>query len=348
MSPRSSSTDIAQPVDVEKDMHGLPSVNQGQPKPRPFTHSWSDPEIAAARGLYVKAMTFSTATTIIMLLAILSMYWGAFWQVPSHLHKLDITVVDLDGGSIGQAVVALFASPQVTGGKNQLSYTMASSRDFSSVDDVREYVLSEHTWGAVVVAPGASANLQQALTTGDATYNSSTVLTVLIVGARNENAVARLIQPPVTGALNHFVELYADSHSRGIPDNIDVRAVLKTAPQLINRPVSYHTEDIRPFDVPVASAVDFVGLIYLLVLVFLTAMLNYNIRLMTGLNELLSLQALIAVRFIVPFACYFFLSWFYSFISLAFQVPFSRAVGSGGFVLYWLSSFLGMSALGAA
>jgi len=42
------------------------------------------------------------------------------------------------------------------------------------------------------------------------------------------------------------------------------------------------------------------------------------------------------------------MSWIYSFVSLAFQVPFSRYYGDGGFVLYWISSFLGMSALGLA
>jgi len=45
---------------------------------------------------------------------------------------------------------------------------------------------------------------------------------------------------------------------------------------------------------------------------------------------------------------YFILSWFYSFVSLAFQVPFSREFGSSGFVLYWCMSFLGMCALGLA
>jgi len=42
------------------------------------------------------------------------------------------------------------------------------------------------------------------------------------------------------------------------------------------------------------------------------------------------------------------MSWIYSFVSLAFQVPFSRYYGHGGFLLYWMSSFLGMAALGLA
>jgi hypothetical protein len=38
------------------------------------------------------------------------------------------------------------------------------------------------------------------------------------------------------------------------------------APQIVTRPLGYTVNNLRPFDVPVASAVTFVGLIYMLIL----------------------------------------------------------------------------------
>lgn len=43
-------------------------------------------------------------------------------------------------------------------------------------------------------------------------------------------------------------------------------AILTTAPSLILQPLNYTLNNIRPFDIYVATAVDFVGLIYLLIL----------------------------------------------------------------------------------
>ena len=46
----------------------------------------------------------------------------------------------------------------------------------------------------------------------------------------------------------------------------NLTALLVNAPRLVSQPVSYTVINTRPFDVPVATAVDFVGLIYLLIL----------------------------------------------------------------------------------
>lgn len=64
-------------------------------------------------------------------------------------------------------------------------------------------------------------------------------------------------------------------------------------------------------------------------------------------------------RIVSNIAAYFFLSLFYSFVSLAFQIPFSNepaspvlsaenanAYGKGTFVVFWMLNWVGMTALG--
>ena len=47
----------------------------------------------------------------------------------------------------------------------------------------------------------------------------------------------------------------------------------------------------------------FCSLIYLLIIAFLIAMMNFNLRVGTGLNHNLNLHSLLGIRFAVPFAC---------------------------------------------
>jgi hypothetical protein len=46
----------------------------------------------------------------------------------------------------------------------------------------------------------------------------------------------------------------------------NVTALFVNAPRLVSQPISYTVVNTRPFNVAVATAVDFVGLIYLLIL----------------------------------------------------------------------------------
>lgn len=160
---------------------------------------------------------------------------------------------------MGQAVRALFTSPQVTGRNVQLSYVIAAQGEFADAEAAKHHVIDERAWGAVVVSAGASQDLQNAVTSRSTTYNATNAITLYITTARNENAVPRLVTPQLTPALERFVEQFAETNARNLAGTADIGGLLAAAPALITRPVGWHTEDLRPFDVPVAAAVDFVG-----------------------------------------------------------------------------------------
>ncbi|EJD42086.1 hypothetical protein AURDEDRAFT_105676 [Auricularia subglabra TFB-10046 SS5] len=317
---------------------------------RPFSHGWRDPALAPARKAYLGPLFGGTMLTITVIMSVLSIYWGAFWRAPAHAHNLHVAVIDRDQGTVGQAVVAAFKSPGVTGASAQLTYDIADPARFSDEQQIIRHVRNENTWAAIVVASGVTTRLQSAVQSADASYNGSLAISVFFERARNENAVPTYVLGQIQGALNQFAARFALQHAQGLArtNGADLATLLGTAPSLVTRPVDYNLRDLAPFDVPVAAAVDFVGLIYLLVISFTLAMINTGARLGSGLDNLLTLRSLVAVRIAAPLGIYFLVSWFYAFISLAFQVPFSRFHGRGGFVIYWAISFFGMSALGLA
>jgi len=158
------------------------------------------------------------------------------------------------------------------------------------------------------------------------------------------------LHPSIITLLDGVTEAFNARFISEIPGlSSNLTALLVNAPRLVSQPISYTVVNVRPFDVPVATAVDFVGLIYLLILSFIVTMAHYAARVdATHLEDRLTFKWLIIIRIINPIIMYFFISCFYSLLSVAFQVPFNRFYGSSGFVIYWMMSWLAMCALGGA
>lgn len=73
--------------------------------------------------------------------------------------------------------------------------------------------------------------------------------------------------PQLVQVLDGVTESFNTQYIPSIPGKTsNLTTLLVNAPGLVSQPISYTVDNIRPFDVPVAAAVEFVGLIYLLIL----------------------------------------------------------------------------------
>jgi len=77
-------------------------------------------------------------------------------------------------------------------------------------------------------------------------------------------------------------------------------------------------------------------------------MIGYTARDVSGLNRFLTLPSLLVTRYVSSFVAFFFISLFYSLLSLAFQVDFNRYFGASGFVIFWMLNWIGMLSVGLA
>ncbi|KAL1669958.1 hypothetical protein GGF50DRAFT_122690 [Schizophyllum commune] len=279
----------------------------GDATPPSYSSKFFDKGAAAAvsRQIYFKIVFGGLMMMAIVIFGIFSIYWGALWRIPAH--NLPGWVIDFDGGQVGSTVTnALLQSTQ---GGSKITWTTRSASDFPNGDiDVANSVVNEKIWVAVVINNGATSNLNDAVSTADPSYNGTSAVTAYGVEARNENAYRSFISPIVQQTMAQFSSQYARQMAGQLANSSNVANILANAPQLIIQPVSFTLVNLRPFDVPVASAVTFVGLIYLLILSFFILL--------------------------------------YSLLSKAFQVPFDRKYGDAGFVLFWMINFVGMLCLG--
>lgn len=143
-----------------------------------------------------------------------------------------------------------------------------------------------------------------------------------------------------------------------------VLANIQAAPQAVSPAIGFSTFNLRPFTPPVITPAITIGLIYLIIISFFSFSFFLPVHMTfiqtPGVRPLHFYQ-LIIWRYLATVADYFLLSFFYSMVSLAFQINFfappavgtvvaspATAYGHGSFPVYWMLNFVGMIVLGLA
>ncbi|KAK0458673.1 uncharacterized protein EV420DRAFT_1270342 [Desarmillaria tabescens] len=314
-----------------------------------FSNEFTDKEVAVQRKAYIKSLVVGCLSMIIVIFTVFSIYWGALWKVPDH--KLPGWVVvswTFDGSTVGSAVTSALLSD--TSSSSRVAWKQMPASDFSGLDEVGHWIVEQKAWVAVVIHANATSTLTSAASSIDSSYNGTQALTVYAVEARNENAFRSLLRPYIMTTMATISQNFAQTFATQLANSSSssIASILQSAPQIITQPISYAIDNLRPFDVPVASAITFVGLIYLLVLCYFIVLIGSGARMTSGVEMKLTTKSLIKVRLASTFALYFVISLFYSTLSRAFQVDFDRKFGAAGFVIFWMLNFVGMLSVGLA
>ncbi|KDQ25078.1 hypothetical protein PLEOSDRAFT_1097905 [Pleurotus ostreatus PC15] len=315
------------------DMSEQPTPASNKPFSAQFTDK--DSRTSAARSIYLKVMIGSSFAISLAIFGVFSIYWGSLWKTP--VRQLHGWVVDFDGGEIGQAV--LQGIQNIPAAATKVHWEVHPAGEFpNGAADVSAAVLEEHCWVAISINSGSSDALTSALANANASYAGSSAITVFAEEARNENAFRGFIRPSVDAALQTISKQYAIRFAQQLASasssSVNLTSVLANAPQVITEPLSYTIANLRPFDVPVATAAVFVGLIYMTILAFFIVMTASAARQMSGLENMLTYGSLVRL--------------FYSLLSMAFDLPFDRKFGNSGFLVFWMLNLFGMLALGLA
>ncbi|KAF8670824.1 hypothetical protein AX14_005785 [Amanita brunnescens Koide BX004] len=252
---------------------------------------------------------------------------------------------DFDESTVGAFVTQrLLAAPI-----SFIHWNVVPAANFpGGIPQVKNAVVEQEAWLAVTIAPGITAQLNASLDSPDASYNASQAVMVLGDEARNENFYRMLLRPDITILLESITTEFAVQFAKGHAANRNLASIIATSPQTIVEPVGFVVTTVRAFDIPVASANMFIGLVYLTVISFAIVAMSYNLRERSGLNRLLKFRSLVLVRLTTSCVVYFFLSLCYILVNRAFQINMNRKFGRAGFFILWMLHWSGMMALGGA
>ncbi|KAG8729317.1 hypothetical protein FRC11_009069 [Ceratobasidium sp. 423] len=317
------------------------------PAPEKFAHTIFDPKIAPLRKIYTKIILMTLVLTIIMMWICLPVYWGSLARSANHAPSLKTWVIDADGGEIGQAVVQGLLATTQSGTKQHLGWVQVSS-DYA--ENVGVAIVDEQAWGAVVVNAGATARLAAARASGNSSYNPASAISFYYAQARNEQATGTYVNPLTTAALTQILQQFnarsTATYLSSISGNATALQALTAAPQTLSG-VWWTTNNLRPYNAPVATAITLVGQIYLCIFAFIMTMSNDAARGIFG--PFLKLRSYLYLRILVPLGLYLPLSLAFAMVSLPFHAPFGAKYSyGGGFFLYFTYTYMGMCALGLA
>jgi hypothetical protein len=307
---------------------------------------------------------------------VLSLYWAALFRVPNNLSSLIVWVVDFDGQVDPYTDVTPIIGPQIVsaglamnGPIGALGWINMSPADFDNDPmEVRRRIYNQKAWAAIIVNPNATALLQDAVQNGNTSYDPMGALQTVYVQARDENTVGNYVTPMLmkfqSMVTSQFGQMWAGQVLANASSDPNVLANIQAAPQAVSPAIGFSEYNLRPFYPPIATPAISIGLIYLIIISFFSFAFYLPIHMkfiMSPGHRPLHFYQLIIWRWIATIVAYFFLSLFYSLISLAFQIPLdtgakpetmvanpATAYGKGSFPVYWMVNYVGMIALGLA
>ncbi|KAG8770284.1 hypothetical protein FRC12_004382 [Ceratobasidium sp. 428] len=299
-----------------------------------YAHNFADPLIRPLTWRYIKAMFYSVGMLIILMWAALPLYWGSLAPGQRHGPGFRVWVVDLDGGEMGAFVTESAINSTMNGTKRHLGWVIKPPM---SLDEI-------------ALNQGATSSLQAARASGESTYDPTSAVTFYLNEARNNNAVGQLIVPLSTALLDDTMRRFnaknIAKYIRSVSSNTTAINIALQSPVALSG-AWWRTENLRPWNAPVATAMTVVGQIYISVFCFVLTLASFPVR---GILEpYLTNRSVMLLRVLFPAVAYLPLSLSFAMLSLPFHAPFgTRYTYGGGFFVYFSFVYMDMLALGLA
>lgn len=302
------------------------------------------------------------------ILGILSLFWAVQYGVEKKKSDLTVWVVDFDGQVDPYRSTDPLVGPMVTNTTQKmihsigtgLGYQIKSPAEFQNEPmEVRQAVYDEHAYAAIIINSNATALLNAALSEGNTSYDPNGAILVLTLSARDPTTYSNYIMPAIYQFERAVLAEFGSRWVRVVANRS--LAALPSVPQALNPGIGFRILDLRPFGPAVATPAISIGLIYLIIVAFFTFpfLMPIHLQYFRGNVSKLKISHWVIWRILSNIGAYFFLSLFYSLVSLAFQIPLSNpsrpglfsarnanGYGSGSFMVYWMLNWIGMAALG--
>ncbi|KAI9740783.1 MAG: hypothetical protein M1818_004748 [Claussenomyces sp. TS43310] len=368
-----SSTSEPKGGEQQENNDGGESGNgQDSHQPIGFFHS----NLKAARFDVIKNWALTTLILMVFIMMVLSLYWAVLFRVQQNLSALVVWVVDFDAQVAPYTGMTAIVGPQIVQAAEKLISpvgavgwgSLPASQFNHDPMEVRRQIYDYKAWAAVIVNANATALLREAVINGNASYDPMGAAQVVYVEARDETSHANYVMPQLTKFEQQVTSMFGEMWAKQVLDMADTNPAilgsLRSAPQAISPAIGFSTFNLRPFSPAIATPAVTIGLIYLIIIAFFsfTFYLPHHLKFVQSPGHRpLHFHQLIIWRLLSTITAYFFLSFAYSLISLAFQMPFAAPQGShtdlaqpatayhhASFFVYWMLNFVGMIALGLA
>lgn len=309
------------------------------------------PRLKGHRRTILRKFVLTNALLGSFVIAFLSIYWGATYKRSHYLFKVNVLTViqdesDLVSTTMSAALPSLIAGVPCTWHIFNSSQFIDKYRVSETEIDgkVRSLIHDEKYWMALNVKQNATNSLYDSLLGSSPAFNSTKYFEAIYEGGRDPTTVTAAIVPNMQMLEEIYATYYRNEYLPSLISNISESIPSDRLIAASN--LNFNFYDQRPFyDAQILAPMQ-VGLIYCLLLTFFQLSLFGPLH--AEMAKTLKPKHILIYRIGIAWVTYFFLSLFFCTVSAIFRVDFTRAFGRGGFVVYWMTTWLLMMAVGGA
>lgn len=311
--------------------------DQNQKKPNFFSK-----DAGQMRKKYFKTYPIVVLILCSYFLTVFSIYWGSLYQRNKRLVNLNI-LVSVEDDPTGFVSESLIAATNLSDVKQLAGWQV---HGYVEPDKVKDLVHKQKYWGAVYVSANNISTLfaKDLATNGTFQFNYTT--NGYYETGRDILGIPTYVRPAISALGVAFEEILRAKVYPELLSHLNNTQYLSVRenPSLASIPTMSFT-DGSPFTEPILQAPMQIGLIYIMIVCFFQTLffLRINIEMATRVSPL----SYIFCRIVAPQVCYFFMALIYACLNLAFKVNFNKK-WDHGFAIFWLLSYLIMSACGGA
>ncbi|PKI83173.1 hypothetical protein MVES1_003251 [Malassezia vespertilionis] len=322
-----------------------------QPTPQLCSHGFWDPELKSLRVSYLKPAVMVTVSMMVVVWAMMAIYWGSLWKENDFSTRQEALVVNLDNGIIGQTITDALLQTNQSPVRPRPTYVLGDPNMYKDRSTTANTIEPQQTyWLAVEIAEGATDRLTTARMQGNASYDGTELIRLTISSARSYSTVPSTVLIPTQNVLQQAIaglskRLSTEFLQQATQQPSLLQAALR-APQTLSQPVGFTVDDLAPWDIPVAIAPTFVGLIYLTIMTLQVTMALFAAR--QGIQKYLTFRSMLAVRTLTPVLAYIPISLMITLLNIPFGIPFGRTFSTygEGVMVWWSVSYVGMLVCG--
>lgn len=325
----------------------------------PFFHG----HLRQTRRLIFTQHAIVCALMAALMLGIFSIYWGSMFHKTDHQRYLkmlvlieDYETIDLIPPVFGNKLVEVLSTAEAKRIGEWHIYTPGNflaiqPKDTNSTSQTVETLIHEQKfWAAIHVQANATHNFYQAMMAGNSSYvaGNETWHLVYETGRDFVNIPSYVVKncQAIQGMMLADQQSITESLLDAVQDKgDDIDTIVQRGWKLLSQPLTFTVRDLRPVTDGTLLAPAQVGLIYMILVTFFLFAMFQDLHVTVSKSALMP-KHYVLYRIMSSILSYFWLSLMYSLVSLAFQIDFGRAFGRAGFVVYWMTNWMAMTALG--
>lgn len=305
--------------------------------------SWWDDDFKKERIKVYSAFFRNYLILSVVLVIILSVYWGSYYERSKRYKNFRFLVVNQDNSTIDGIVPIVGLTVEGVATNAQIEAIGKWLPGDYHRDEIIRQVHDQHYWGAIYVKPNISYDLYEAVRTNDTSFNvTEGLVEVIYETGRDYLTMNSYVIPFLKDFEKAFLQGFKTTYPiliEELPQDSRTNAI-----SFLAQPATFYYYDHRPVGDSVIQAPLQLGLTYLVLFAFFQFVNTIRIQLFIA-SKVRGLKYII-LRILTSQVAYIVISLGYVVLNICFKLPYNATFGDSGFLVLWVVAYLTMASLG--